>query len=120
MHKSRLPQPMRWFLTEDPAALRVECTAFGLNMFSGTCEFACTVVVEPDDFWSRYGGQIEANSESSALRQYSSLDGESLAELVTEDIWSNEGSSRLPGLRRLQQIVGDRVRVLYIEWTVSK
>ena len=120
MHPSRLSEPMRWLLTENPGALRVECTGFGLNLVSGNYEFACLVVVESDDFWSRYGGQIEANWESSALRQYSSLDSESLAELVTEDTWSNEGLFALTqGLRRLKQIGGDRVRVPDIEWTVS-
>jgi hypothetical protein len=120
MHPSRLSEPMRWLLMEKPAALRVECTGFGLNLVSGNCEFACLIVVESDDFWSRYGGKVEANWESSALRQYSSLDSESLAELVTEDTWSNEGLFALAqGLRRLQQIGGDRVRVPAIEWTVS-
>ena len=120
MHPSRLSEPMRWLLMENPTAMRVECTGFGLNLVSGNCEFAGLVVVESDDFWSRYGGQIEANWESSALRQYSSLDGESLAELVTEDTWSNEGLFALAqGLRRLRQVGGDRVRVPDIEWTVS-
>lgn len=120
MHASRLSHPMRWLLIDNPAALRVECTGFGLNLVSGNCEFACLVVVESDEFWSRYGGQIEANWESSALRQYSSLDRESLAELITEDTWSNEGLFALTqGLRRLKQIGGDRVRVPDIEWTVS-
>ncbi len=78
------------------------------------------MVVESDDFWSRYGGQIEANWDSSVLRQYSSLDGESLAKLVTEDARSNEGVYALAqGLRRLKQVGGDRVRVPDVEWTVS-
>ena len=120
MHPSRLSEPMRWLLMENPGALRVECTGFGLNLVSGNYEFACLIVVESDDFWVRYGGQIEANWESSALRQYSSLDGESLTELVTEDTWSNEGLFALTqGLRRLKQIGGDRVRVPDIEWTVT-
>jgi hypothetical protein len=120
MHPSRLSAPMRWLLMENPSALQVECTGFGLNLVSGNCEFACLIVVESDDFWSHYGGQIEANWESSALRQYSSLDGESLAELVTEDTWSNEGLFALTqGLRRLKQIGGDRVCIPDIEWTVS-
>jgi hypothetical protein len=120
MHPSRLSAPMRWLLVDNPGALRVECTGFGLNLVSGNFEFACLIVVESDDFWSRYGGQIEANWESSALRQYSSLDRESLAELAAEDTWSNEGLFALTqGLRRLQQVGGDRVRVPDIEWTVS-
>ncbi|MDQ2813474.1 MAG: transcriptional regulator [Actinomycetota bacterium] len=120
MHPSRLSEPMRWLLVQNPAALRAECTGFGLNLVSGNYEFASLVVVESDDFWSRYGGQIEANWETSALRQYSSLDSESLAELFTEDTWSNEGLFALAqGLRRLKQIGGDRVRIQDIEWTVS-
>jgi hypothetical protein len=46
MHPSRLSEPMRWLLTENPAALRVECTGFGLNLVSGNYEFACLVVVQ--------------------------------------------------------------------------
>jgi hypothetical protein len=120
MHPSRLSEPMRWLLVDNPAALRVECTGFGLNLVSGNFEFACLIVVESDDFWSRHGGQIEANWESSALRQYSSLDSDSLAELVTEDTWSNEGLFALiQGLRRLKQTGGQRTQVPDIEWTVS-
>lgn len=113
-------QPMSWLLTENPGALRVECTGFGLNLVSGNYEFACLVVVDSDDFWSRFGGRIEANWETSSLRQYSSMDSESLSDLVTEDTWSNEGLFALTqGLRRLKQIGGDRVRVPGIEWTVG-
>lgn len=120
MHPSRLSEPMRWLLIENPAALRVECTGFALNLVSGNYEFACLVVVESEEFWSRYGGQIEANWESSALRQYSGLDSESLAELVTEDTWSSEGLFAFTqGLRRLKQIGGDRAKVPDIEWMVS-
>jgi hypothetical protein len=74
--------------------LRMECTGFGLNLVSGNFEFACLIVVDSDDFWDRFGGQIETGWESSSLRQYSSLDSESLAELAHNDAWSNEGAVR--------------------------
>jgi len=120
MHPARLSEPMRWLLTENPNALRMECTGFGLNLVSGNFEFACLIIVDSDDFWSRYGGQIEANWESSALRQYSSLDSESLAALAADDAWSNEGLfAFLQGLRRLQQVGGDRVDIPAMEWSVQ-
>ena len=119
MHPARLSEPMRWLLTENPGALRMECTGFGLNLVSGNFEFACLVVVESDEFWSRFGGQIEASWESSSLRQYSSLDGGSLAALARDDDWSNEGLfAFLQGLRRLSQIGGDRVDMPAIDWVV--
>ena len=121
MHPARLSEPMRWLLMENPGALRMECTGFGLNLVSGNFEFACLIVVDSDDFWSRYGGQIEANWESSALRQYSSLDSESLAALAPDDAWSNEGLfAFLQGLRRLKQVGGDRVDIPAIEWSVQQ
>jgi hypothetical protein len=121
MHPSLLTEPMRWLLTEHPSALRVECTGFGLNLVSGNYEFPCLIVVESDEFWSRYGGQVEANWESSALRQYSSLDRDSLAELATDAAWSDEGLFALmQGLRRLRQVGGDRADIPGIEWTVSE
>jgi hypothetical protein len=116
MHPTRLSEPMRW-LMGDPSLLRVECTGFGLNLVSGNFEFAGLIVIDFEDFWLRYGGHIEANWESSTLRQYSSLDSESLTELVHNAAWSNEGLfALLQGLRRLKQIGGNRVNVPTIEW----
>jgi hypothetical protein len=34
MHPARLSEPMRW-LTDNPSALRMECTRFGLNLVNG-------------------------------------------------------------------------------------
>jgi len=119
MHPSRLSEPLRW-LTEKPGTLRMECTAFGLNLVSGNFEFACLLVVDSADFWHRFGGIVEANWESSALRQYSSLDSASLSALACDDAWSNEGVfAFLQGLRRLKQIGGDRVNMPEIEWKVE-
>ena len=118
MHPARLSEPMRW-LVDNPGALRMECTGFGLNLVSGNFEFGCLIVVDSEEFWSRYGGQVEANWESSALRQYSSLDGEGLAALAGDDAWSNEGLfTFLQGLRRLEQIGGDRVDIPAVNWEV--
>jgi hypothetical protein len=115
LHPSRLSAPMRWLLG-NPGALRMECTGFGLNLVSGNFEFACLIVIDSEGFWSRFGGQIEASWESSSLRQYSSLDGGSLAALADDGGWSNEGLfAFLQGLRRLRQVGGDRVDVPAID-----
>jgi hypothetical protein len=120
MHPARLSEPMRW-LMGTPDARRTECTGFGLNLVSGNFEFACLLVVDSEDFWLRYGGQIEANWESMTLRQYSSLDSESLAELAQDPAWSNEGLfALLQGLRRLKRVGGDRVSFPAIEWGVQQ
>jgi hypothetical protein len=119
MHPSRLSGPMRWLLSEEPGTLRTECTGFGLNLVSGNYEFACLIIIDSDEFWTRFGGSIEANWESSALRQYSSLDGHSLAELAADDGWSNEGLfAFIQGLRRLRQLGGNRVDIPAVEWEV--
>jgi len=118
MHPMRLTEPMRRLLDE-PDRMRIECTGFGLNLVSGNFEFASLIVIESEDFWSCYGGQIEANWESSSLRQYSSLDADSLAELAADVAWSNEGLfAFLQGLRRLSQIGGSRVSIPAIEWDI--
>lgn len=120
MHPSRLSEPMRYLL-ERPDALRMECTGFGLNLVSGNFEFPCLIVIDDEEFWSRYGGQVEANWESASagLRQYSSLDSDLLDELVRDVAWSNEGLfALLQGLRRLRQIGGDRVSLPPVEWEV--
>lgn len=118
MHPSRLSEPMRW-LTEDDGRLRIECTGFGLNLVSGNCEFAGLIVIEDDNFWPQFGGQISANWESGSLRQYSSLDRGLLTELAGDVAWSNEGLFALmQGLRRLAEIGGERVDLPTIEWEI--
>ncbi|ACU37526.1 hypothetical protein [Actinosynnema mirum] len=116
MHPSRLSEPMRWLLLT-PDRLRVECTGFGLNLVSGNFEFASLVVIDDEGFWTRYGGEVQANWESASLRRYSSRDGDLLQELASDAAWSNEGLfALLQGLRRLREIGGERVDVPPIEW----
>ncbi|MCP3803463.1 transcriptional regulator [Allokutzneria sp. A3M-2-11 16] len=118
MHPSRLSEPMRW-LMEEPGRLRMECTGFGLNLVSGNFEFAGLVVIDDEEFWNRFGGQVKANWESSMLHQYSSLDADLLEELVGDVAWSNEGLfAFLQGLRRLREIGGHRVNLPEIEWEI--
>ncbi len=114
---------MKW-LTAEAGRLRVECTGFGLNLVSGNYEFAGLVVIEDEEFWRRFGGQVEANWEASGLRLYSSLDGELVEELVEElvgqEAWSNEGLfALLQGLRRLREIGGGRVELPAVEVEVG-
>jgi hypothetical protein len=119
MHISRLSEPMRW-LSENPDSVRMESTGFGLNLVSGNYEFAGLIVIEDDEFWSRYGGHIEANWESAGLRQYSSLDREGISELIADESWSNEGLfALLQGLRRLREIGGSRVDLPVIDWSTG-
>jgi len=119
MHPARLSEPMRWLLGER-GRLIIECTGFGLNLVSGNFEFAGLIVIEAEEFWTRYGGRVESNWESSSLRQYSSLDSHSLAELAGDVAWSNEGLfAFLQGLRRLSRLGGERVSLPAIEWDIQ-
>jgi hypothetical protein len=109
MHPDRLSEPMRWLL-DVPGRLRTECTGFGFNLVSGNYEFASLVVIEDEEFWPRFGGNIEANWESAGLQLYSSLDSDLISKLVLEESWSNEGLfAFLQGIRRLREIGGSRV-----------
>ncbi|GAB1509792.1 hypothetical protein [Actinophytocola sp. KF-1] len=111
MHPGRLSEPMRWLL-DTPDRLRTECTGFGLNLVSGNYEFAGLVVIDDEEFWPRFGGNIEANWESSGLQIYSSLDGDLISKLVLDESWSNEGLfAFLQGIPRLREIGGNRVRL---------
>jgi hypothetical protein len=115
MHLSRLSKPMRW-LSEDPARMRLECTGFGVNMVSGNYEFASLIMIEDDEFWPLFGGDVEANWESAGLRLYSSLDRESISDLIIDESWSNEGLfAFLQGLRRLAIVGGTRVDLPTVE-----
>ncbi len=120
MHHSRLSEPMRWLMSE-PGRLRMECTGFGFNLVSGNYEFASLIVIEDEEFWTRYGGVVEANWETASLRQYSTTDDELLADLITDVAWSNEGLfAMMQGLRRLAEIGGHRVQLPPIDWEIRR
>ncbi|MER7010336.1 transcriptional regulator [Saccharopolyspora sp. NPDC000359] len=117
LHPGRLSEPTKW-LMEDPGRVRMECTGFGLNLLSGNFEFACLVVIDDDEFWERYGGQIEANWESSGLRLYSSLDDHLVTELIADESWSDKGLFALTqGIRRLREVGDDRVNLPAVAWS---
>jgi hypothetical protein len=107
----RLSAPMRWLIEHsDTEHWRMECTGFGFNLVSGNFEFASLIIVEDEEWWARFGGQVEANWESEGLRRYSSRDREALAGLADEPTWSNEGLfAFLLGLSRLSEISRTRV-----------
>lgn len=114
MHVTRLSEPMRWLIDHsDTEPWRTECTAFGINAMSGNFEFASLVVVNDDRWWDLYGGVIEANWEAEGLRRYSTQDSGSLAALINDPAWSNEGLfALLEGLRRLRQLDSERIALL--------
>lgn len=117
MHPSRLSAPMAWLAARAGGETwRMECTGFGLNLVSGNFEFASLIVIDDDEWWDRFGGQIEANWESDGLRRYSSLDRDLLTELIHDPSWSNEGLfALLQGFRRLALTGGDRVNLPTID-----
>jgi hypothetical protein len=111
MHFSRLSEPMRW-LHERAGGdhWQMECTGFGFNLVSGNYEFASLIAIHDEEWWTKYGGRIEANWESAGLRRYSTRDRELIEALIHEPTWSNEGLfALLQGLRRLLEIGGSRV-----------
>jgi hypothetical protein len=109
MHPNRLSGPMRWLLA-DQARMRIECTGFGVNLVSGNYEFATLIVIDDEEFWPHFGGEVEANWEAAGLRLYSSLDSELITQLIADETWSNEGLfAFLQGLRRLREVGGRRV-----------
>ncbi|NYH77210.1 hypothetical protein FHR84_000524 [Actinopolyspora biskrensis] len=109
MHPSRLSEPMRW-ITEHPECVRTECTGFGFNLVSGNFEFPALILVEDEEFWKQYGGQLEANWETAGLRLYSSADRDLVNELLSDESWSNEGLfAMLQGIRRLGELGDERV-----------
>jgi hypothetical protein len=112
-HLTRLSEPMRWLIDHtDPGQWRMECTGFGFNLVSGNFEFASLIVIDDEEWWNRYGGQVEANWETQGLRRYSSRDRSSLANLVHDEAWSNEGLFAFAqGLNRLGETGGDRVKL---------
>ena len=83
---------------------------------SGNFECASLVVIDDERWWNLYGGAVEANWETEGLRRYSSRDRQVLAALINDPAWSNEGLfAFLQGIRRLNQIGGERVALPSIE-----
>jgi transcriptional regulator with XRE-family HTH domain len=105
-HAEQLSEPMRWLVERrQTEAYRVECVGFGINMVTGNYEFPCLIVIDDEEWWQRYSGQIEANWEMARIRRYSSRDTTGLQALAADPRWSNEGLfAFLEGLRRLAEV----------------
>jgi hypothetical protein len=117
MHISSLSAPMRWLVAHPhPSTWRTECTGFGINAITGCFECTALTVINDDEWWTEFGGAIQANWETEGLRRYSSLDHDQLAALISDPAWSNEGLFAFcQALRRLSQIGGDRVNLPTID-----
>jgi transcriptional regulator with XRE-family HTH domain len=105
-HTDRLSEPMRWLVQRRQTdAYRLECVGFGINMVTGNYEFPCLIVVDDEEWWERYSGQIEANWEMARIHRFSSRDTAGLQALAADPRWSNEGLfAFLEGLRRLAEL----------------
>jgi hypothetical protein len=105
-HTDLLSEPLRWLLDhQDPSAYRLECVGFGVNLLTGNYEFPCLMVINDEEWWARFGGQIEANWEIRRVRLYSSRDAAGLQDLMLDPRWSNEGLfAFIEGLRRLAEL----------------
>lgn len=105
-HADRLSEPMQWLIDRRQTdAYRVECLGFGINMVTGNYEFPCLIMIDDEEWWARYGGQVEANWEVQRIRRYSSRDTAAMQALITDPKWSNESLfAFLEGLRRLAEL----------------
>jgi hypothetical protein len=105
-HTDLLSEPLRWLLGhEDPGAYRLECMGFGVNLLTGNYEFPCLLVINDDEWWARYGGQVEANWEIQRVNVYSTRDTAGLQDLMLDPRWSSEGLfAFIEGLRRLTEL----------------
>jgi transcriptional regulator with XRE-family HTH domain len=105
-HTDLLSAPLRWLLErKDSDAYRTECVGFGINLLSGNYEFACLVMIDDEEWWGRFGGQLQANWEVERIRLYSSRETVSLRDLMRDPQWSNEGLFAFSeGLRRLAEL----------------
>jgi hypothetical protein len=105
-HTDLLSEPLRWLLDhQDPSAYRLECVGFGVNLLTGNYEFPCLIVINDDEWWARFGGQIEANWEIQRVKVHSTRDAADLQDLLLDPRWSNEGLfAFVEGLRRLAEL----------------
>jgi hypothetical protein len=102
----QLLEPMRWLVERRGTdAYRLECLGFGINMVTGNYEFPCLIVIDDEEWWEHYSGQIEANWEMARVRRYSSRDAAGVQALALDPRWSNEGLfAFIEGLRRLAEV----------------
>ena len=87
---------MHWLVERRQTdAYRLECVGFGINMVTGNYEFPCLIVVDDEEWWERFSGQIEANWEMARVRRYSSRDTAGLQALAGSEM-EQRGPLRLP------------------------
>lgn len=112
--------PLRW-LRAHPGAWRLECTGFGVALVTGGYGFATLLVVQDEEFWSRFSEQLRGQmGEVSAegIWWVSSRDRAGLSALLRRtDHTADSLQTLVEGLRRLAKL--DNVRVQLPELTVN-
>jgi hypothetical protein len=78
-------------------------------------------VIDDEQWWGRFGGQLQANWEVERIRLYSSRETVSLRDLMRDPQWSNEGLFAFSeGLRRLAELdTTQRVAAPFIDVEAS-
>lgn len=110
LHPSRMTRPLRWLMGS--TGLDIRLTGFAYNLVAGSYEFPALVAVHDEAFWSQFGGDVEANWESTGLTRYSSVDPDGIEELLNDPRWSNEGLVAFAlGLKQLAETNPERVRL---------
>jgi hypothetical protein len=118
LHWSRLTEPMHWLVNS--SSFDMQLTGFAYNLLAGSFEFPALIAVHDEEFWNRFGGDIEANWESSGLSRCSSADPDAIEELLHDPRWSDEGLVAFAlGLKRLAQLDPERVRLPAFEIGVT-
>jgi transcriptional regulator with XRE-family HTH domain len=110
LHHQHRSEPLAALLNQ-PDALRMELTGYGINLTTGNYELACLIVIDDETWWTNWGHLVEANWEAMRIHRYSTHDTQSLTRLAHDQRWSNEGLfAYLEGLRRLNQLDPERQR----------
>lgn len=111
-HPDLQAEPLGALLADNSKDCTMMQTGLGLNLAHGGYEIATMVASHDERWWSRFGGHLKANWEASRIRQYSSMDVQSLEHLLTLPNWTDESLfSLVLGLKELARIDPDRVAI---------
>ncbi len=99
-------EPIRW-LFSNPRHVQVIVTCFGVNLEIGNYEFGILVIVDDDDFYTRYSSRMRCNWEFSPELGQPFLDTKdqgAIGEMLLQENWEHQNRPALvEALRWIQK-----------------
>lgn len=108
-------KPLHWLFSNSDH-YDMFCVCHGINIITGNYNYGIVLLIKDEKFWIEYSDQLVRNWEIEKIQLVSSKEKELIANLLTEQHWTDESMMLMnEGLLLLKEITPDRMLLPNLE-----